>query len=98
MASLTIMTVRDRIRQKLTKAFAPLALEVVDESERHRGHAGYRAGGESHFRIAIAAEAFRGKSRIERHRMINELLRDELNGGVHAIAIQALAPGENGGS
>jgi BolA family transcriptional regulator, general stress-responsive regulator len=92
------MTVRDHISEKLTKAFAPCALEVADESERHRGHAGYRPGGESHFRIAITTEAFRGKSRIERHRMINEVLRDELNSGVHAIAIQALAPGENGGS
>jgi BolA family transcriptional regulator, general stress-responsive regulator len=92
------MTVSDRIRQKLTRAFAPLALEVLDESERHAGHAGYRPGGESHFRIAISAEAFRGKSRIERHRMINELLREELNSGVHAVAIRALAPGENGGT
>jgi BolA family transcriptional regulator, general stress-responsive regulator len=92
------MTVSDRIQQKLTTAFAPLALEVLDESERHAGHAGYRPGGESHFRIAISAEAFRGKSRIERHRMINELLREELNSGVHAVAIRALAPGENGGT
>lgn len=91
------MSVRDRITQKLTKAFAPIALEVADESQRHVGHAGYRPGGESHFRIAIAAEAFRGKSRIERHRMVNDLLRDELNSGVHALAIQARAPGENGG-
>jgi BolA protein len=90
------MTVRDRITQKLTRAFAPVALEVVDESKHHEGHAGYRAGGESHFRISITAEAFRGKPRIERHRLINETLRDEFNSGVHALAIRALAPGESG--
>lgn len=90
------MTTRDLITQKLTEAFAPQSLRVVDESERHIGHAGYRPGGESHYRVYIVAEAFRGKSRIERHRMINASLAQELAGGVHALAIHAAVPGEGG--
>ena len=88
------MTRRDLIVDKLTKAFAPESVEVVDESDRHVGHAGHRPGGETHFRVYIVAEAFRGKSRLARHRMINETLVGELQGGVHALAIHAAAPGE----
>ena len=91
------MSTRDLITQKLTEAFAPAALEVVDESHLHEGHAGHRRGGESHFRVYIVAHAFKGKSRVERHRMVNETLRDELEGFVHALAIRALAPGEDKG-
>jgi BolA protein len=64
------MARRDLIAEKLTKAFAPASLDVVDESDRHTGHAGHREGGETHFRVHIVAEAFREKSRLERHRMI----------------------------
>jgi BolA protein len=78
----------------LTAAFAPESLRVVDESHRHEGHAGHRPGGETHFRVYIVADAFCGKSRIERHRMINATLAPELAGGVHALAIHAAAPGE----
>ena len=88
------MQVRDVIMQKLSKAFCPLSLEVVDESHQHVGHAGHRPGGETHFRVHIVARAFEGKSRIDRHRMINETLAHELGSGVHALAIHALAPGE----
>jgi len=88
------MPVRDLITQKLTAAFSPESLEVVDESHRHEGHAGHRPGGETHFRVYIVANAFQGKSRIERHRMINSALAGELAGGVHALAIHATAPGE----
>src|SRR5437870_12991967 len=88
------MRVRNSIVEKLSTAFAPLRLDVVDDSHRHEGHAGHRPGGESHFSISIVAEAFSGKSRIERHRMINEILREEFEGGVHELAIEALAPGE----
>jgi BolA protein len=91
------MSMRDLITQKLTEAFAPAALEVVDESHLHEGHAGHRPGGESHFRVYIVADAFKGKSRIERHRMVNETLIGELEGSVHALAIRALAPGEDRG-
>jgi BolA family transcriptional regulator, general stress-responsive regulator len=89
------MTTRDLITEKLRTAFAPQSLRVEDESHRHEGHAGHRPGGETHFRLYIVSEAFRGKSRIERHRMINATLAAELDGGVHALAIHAQAPGES---
>jgi BolA family transcriptional regulator, general stress-responsive regulator len=88
------MQVKDAITEKLMAAFAPQSLDVVDESHRHEGHAGHRPGGQTHFRVHVVAEAFRGKSRIERHRMINGALAAELAGGVHALAIHASAPGE----
>src|ERR1700704_4890250 len=90
------MAARDLITEKLTQAFAPESLEVVDESHQHVGHAGHRPGGETHFRVYIVADAFKGKSRLERHRMINDTLAGELKGGVHALAIHASAPGESG--
>ena len=88
------MGTRDAIQEKLARAVAPLSLDAIDESHQHEGHAGHREGGETHFRVYIVSESFRGKTRIERHRMVNETLAAELNGGVHALAIQALAPGE----
>jgi BolA family transcriptional regulator, general stress-responsive regulator len=88
------MATRDLITEKLTQAFAPQSLDVVDESHKHEGHAGHRPGGETHFRVYVVSEAFRGKSRLERHRMVNETLSGELKGGVHALAIHASAPGE----
>jgi BolA protein len=90
------MTVKARIAQKLAAAFSPQQLDVLDESHRHEGHAGHRPGGETHFRIHIVSEAFRGKSRLERHRMVNQTLSSELASGVHALAIHASAPGEPG--
>ena len=88
------MRTQDLITEKLRKAFAPESLRVEDESHRHEGHAGHRPGGETHFRLYIVSEAFRGKSRLQRHRMINDTLAGELKGGVHALAIHATAPGE----
>lgn len=88
------MAMHDLITAKLREAFAPMSLHVEDESDRHQGHAGHRPGGQTHFRLYIVSEAFRGKSRLERHRMINTLLADELAGGVHALAIHAVAPDE----
>jgi BolA family transcriptional regulator, general stress-responsive regulator len=88
------MRVADTITDKLSRAFMPENLRVIDESDHHRGHTGHRPGGESHFRIYIVALAFQGKSRLERHRMINQALAVELGGGVHALAIHAAAPGE----
>jgi BolA protein len=90
------MLVKQVITEKLTKAFSPLSLVVEDESHRHEGHSGHRPGGQTHFRIHIVAETFRGKTRIERHRMINGALDAELAGGIHALAIHASAPGERG--
>ena len=91
------MKTHDLITEKLTKAFAPQSLDVVDESHQHAGHAGHRPGGQTHFRVYIVSDAFRGKTRLERHRMVNETLSGELAGGVHALAIHASAPGEGGG-
>jgi BolA family transcriptional regulator, general stress-responsive regulator len=90
------MSMRDAIANKLREAFRPESLEVADESNLHEGHAGHRVGGETHFRVYIVSPAFKGKSRIERHRMINAALAAELAGSVHALAIHAQAPGETG--
>lgn len=84
--------VGQRIERKLRAAFAPASLEVIDESHHHAGHAGARPDGESHFRVRIMAEAFRSKSRVEQHRMINGALSQEIAEGVHALAIQSAAP------
>ena len=91
-----MMAMYDIITKKLTAAFAPESVRVVDESHLHAGHAGHRPGGESHFRLYIVSEAFRGKGRVERHRMINAVLAQELAGAIHALAIHAAAPGEGG--
>ena len=88
------MQVKSQIAEKLKAAFAPQTLDVVDESHQHEGHSGHRPGGQTHFRVHIVSESFRGKSRIERHRMINQTLSGELAAGVHALAIHASAPGE----
>ena len=87
------MTYKARIEQKLS-ALAPLRLDVIDDSEKHRGHGGYREGGETHFTVRIVAPAFAGLSRLARHRLVNDLLADELRERVHALAIEARAPGE----
>ena len=88
------MKTRDVITEKLRNAFAPESLRVEDESHHHVGHAGHRPGGETHYRVYIVSDAFRGKSRVERHRMVNAALAAELAGGIHALAIHAAAPGE----
>jgi BolA family transcriptional regulator, general stress-responsive regulator len=88
------MTTKEIIINKLHEAFTPESLEVQDESHLHEGHAGHRPGGGTHFRVYIVSQAFDGKSRIERHRMINATLADELAGSVHALALHAKAPGE----
>ena len=88
------MSVESQIREKLFSRFAPEVLEIVNESQFHAGHASSPGTGESHFRVIIVARAFAGKSRIERHRLINATLAEELQSGVHALAIKALAPGE----
>ena len=90
------MSVAATIESKLRSALQPTRLTVVDESELHRGHAGHRPGGETHFRIYIVSQAFKGKSRIDRHRMINATLANELADSVHALAIHAQAPEEGG--
>lgn len=76
------------IRGKLEAAFAPRAIEVIDESEAHRGHAGFREGGQSHFRVRMAAASLAGKSRLERHRAVHAALGPELIGRIHALALE----------
>lgn len=88
------MRTADIITDKLTQAFGPQSLRVVDESHLHEGHAGHRPGGQTHFRLYIVSDAFDGKTRVDRHRMINAALAAELAGSVHALAIHAAAPGE----
>jgi BolA family transcriptional regulator, general stress-responsive regulator len=91
------MSTKDAIINKLREAFLPESLDVADESHLHEGHAGHRPGGETHFRVYIVSPAFEGKSRVERHRMVNAILAAELTGPVHALAIKAQAPGEAAG-
>ena len=78
----------EEIRSRLETAFAPRVLEVVDESEAHRGHAGFQEGGESHFRVRIAAEAFAPMTRIARHRAVHAALGKDLVGQIHALALE----------
>lgn len=88
------VSVKQRLFSTLTACLEPLWLEILDESDQHAGHAGWRAEGETHLRIKISSPAFTGKSRIERHRMVNALAASELREGLHALAIEARAPGE----
>jgi BolA protein len=89
------MRTTDLLTKKLTAALTPESVTVVDESHQHEGHAGARPGGQTHFRVYIVSAAFKGKTRIDRHRMINAILSDDLAAGVHALAIHAAAPGED---
>lgn len=82
------MRVEDEIREKLQAAFQPRELVVVDDSESHRGHAGYQEGGQSHFNVRIGAEAFESMSRIQRHRAVHDALGPDLIGRIHALALQ----------
>ncbi len=86
------MSVRDQIAGKLSVKFTPSHLEVLDESEKHRGHGGYREGGETHFRVRIASPKLDGLSRVAQHRAVMETLEAELKGGVHALAIEVVRP------
>ena len=86
--------VAEQMKARLEAAFAPSRLEIVDDSENHRGHAGHREGGESHFTVVIEAGAFSGQNRVARQRMVYAALADELAGPVHALSVKALAPGE----
>jgi BolA family transcriptional regulator, general stress-responsive regulator len=91
----------DRIKAKLQAALAPASIEVIDESHKHASHAhalnrpgAVASAGGTHFHVKVVSEAFKGKSLVERHRAINHLLRAEFDAGVHAVAIEAKAPGE----
>ena len=87
------MSVKETITRKLTEQLEPDFLEVIDESERHHGHSGWREGGETHFRVRIATRHFDGMTRVRQHRAIMETLDAELKDRVHALAIDVLAVG-----
>ena len=97
------MSIQKTITDKLERTFSPERLDVINESSQHAGHhhvdsghhATFDGSGETHFRVRIVATAFAGKSRVERHRMVNDLLAPELKAGLHALAIEPAAPGEN---
>lgn len=89
--------VAGRIRAKLIGALAPERIDVVDESHRHAGHAGHDPRGESHFRVTVVSSAFDGIGRVARHRMVNDLLAEELRDRVHALALRTLTPAEDAG-
>lgn len=88
------MSVVLTMKRKLGDAFAPAALELVDDSHRHLGHAGSRPGGETHFKLRIVSRAFEGLGRVERQRAVMRVLKDELAGQVHALNIEAVTPEE----
>ena len=88
------MTMKERITRKLTDGLSPLALEVVDESQKHHGHSGWREGGETHFQVRVVSARFAGMTRVQRHRIVNDLLADELKERIHALALETRAPGE----
>ena len=84
------MNMRDKISARLAAGLSPVLLEVIDESHLHAGHSGARAGGETHYRVRVAAPGFAGKSLVACHRMVNSLLAEELAASVHALAIEVV--------
>ncbi|TPK45387.1 BolA family transcriptional regulator [Mesorhizobium sp. B2-5-4] len=96
------MSIQATMEDKLNKAFSPERLVILNESHLHAGHHHMESGhhtefdgaGETHFRVRIVSRSFTGMSRIDRHRAVNQLLADELKSGVHALAIEPAAPGE----
>ena len=89
-------TLRDWIEARLAAELAPARLSVVDESHLHAGHSGARPGGETHFRIDVVSAAFEGKSRVDRHRVVNALMAEAFARGLHALAVKARTPAEAG--
>ena len=88
------MIMQERIVARLTAALEPLVLDVIDESDRHAGHAGAREGGGTHYRVRVVSAKFERRSRVERHRRVYDLLAAEFADGLHALALIAKAPGE----
>jgi len=89
------LAVAETIERKLTAALAPQRLKIVDDSEKHKGHAGYREGGQTHFRVEVVSAAFAGQSRVARQRRVYDILAAELAGGVHALQLKTLTPEED---
>ncbi len=89
------MSIENEMRQKLMLALEPTRLDIVNESELHAGHRSSPGTGESHFRILVVSDKFASKNRVARHRMVNQILADELAGRIHACALQTFAPDED---
>jgi len=88
------VTVAEIIRQKLEVAFQPLVLEIEDQSHKHQGHAGHRPGVETHFDVRIVSSAFDGLSRVQRHRLVTNELKEEIGNPIHALSLKTLTPEE----
>lgn len=88
------VSAEQRLREKLILALEPTRLDVINESHLHAGHRSSPGTGESHFRVLVVSEKFAGKSRVERHRMVNDILKGDVGGAVHALALATFAPGE----
>ncbi len=87
------MTMAETLENKLKAALNPTHLEVIDNSHHHIGHAGYREGGESHWKVIVVSEAFNGKNRLERQRLVNSALKEELTGPIHALEMDLKGTG-----
>ena len=86
--------VLDGLRERLTAAFEPSHLEIIDDSGKHAGHSGARPEGESHFSVEIESAAFEGLTRVARQRLVNQAVAEQFAAGLHALSIRARAPGE----
>ena len=90
------MTIAQEIEEKLRAGLHPVQIEIINDSHKHRGHAGDNGSGESHFTVKVVAAAFAGQSRVTRQRAVYKLLQDELEGPVHALALITQTPEEAG--
>ncbi len=88
------MSREERMRHVIDEALQPARLDIIDESHLHAGHVGARPEGETHYRLHIVCVQFEGKSRVERHRLVYDLLQPELDNGLHAVALQLYTPQE----
>ncbi len=89
------MKIRSQVIAKLNQALDPVRLEVVDESQHHAGHAGASPEGETHFRVEVVSESFRGLSRVARERLVHRALAEELGSRIHALSLKVLTPEED---
>lgn len=89
-----MVSFKHRITEKLTKGLTPVRLDVIDQSHMHEGHAGHRPGGETHFKVIVVADAFKGLNPVARQRLVYDLLKEELAERVHALSLTTKAPDE----
>jgi BolA family transcriptional regulator, general stress-responsive regulator len=86
--------ITEQLKRKLETTFNPLSLEIIDDSDKHKGHSGARSDGESHFSVVIVSEAFSGLNQVARQRLVNKALAEELKGAIHALSLKTLSPDE----